>query len=149
MCIRDRLNGRLCRRSTPARWSRPAGRSTRGAPDLKCLVSTVAERLIAGTLAAAKPELFGLGHGEFHRRKLRPLVRTVTERLALGTPAAAPPVVAGRKLYRVGGLLRDVGFGHFRLLFEGRRHLPPYETGLPRAEYSALRGDPAIFSGRK
>src|SRR6266851_3312933 len=117
-------------RSAPTPVQKAAGRRPRNKSRclaLEGLVRAVAERLVAGALAAAQPELLGLGHREFHRRKLRSLVRAVTERLAFGTPAAAPPVVAGGKLYRVGGLLRDVRFGHFRLLW-GRRRLTPDGT---------------------
>src|SRR6267154_648428 len=119
--------------SAPSRGFKPA-RSFASSPALKRFVGAVAERLVAGTLAAAQPELFRLVHGESHRRKFRPLVRTVTERLAFGTPAAAPPVIAGCNLYGVGGLLRDVGFGHFPLLLRAqtpgsgwdRRHAREY-----------------------
>ena len=72
----------------------------------------VAERRILRTLAAAQPFLFGLGHGEFHRRKWRDFVRAVAERLLFRLAAGAPPVVTGGEFQGIGGFLRADWIGH-------------------------------------
>src|SRR5258708_14467216 len=63
-------------------------------------------------LAAAQPDLLRFGHRELSRSEFGGLVRAVAERLALGLPAGTPPVVAGRKLHRERGLLRNHRLGH-------------------------------------
>src|SRR6266849_930854 len=129
-------------RSTPTAAQKAAGRrrrNKRSGSRLEGLVRAVAEGLVAGVLASAQPEFFCLGHREFHRRKLRPLVRAVTERLAFRTPAAAPPVVTGGELYRVGGLLRDVGFGHDPLLLGAQTPGSRWDR-RPAGEYNPAGG---------
>src|SRR5712691_10420888 len=84
---------------------------------LERLVGAVAKRRVAGMLAAAQPEFFGLGYPEFHRRELAALMRAVAKRLAFRTPTAAPPIITGGELDCVRGFLRDMGFGHICLLW--------------------------------
>jgi len=63
-------------RSAPTPVTKVAGRQPRNKSRclvLKGLVRAVAEGLVAGALAAAQPELLGLGHRELHRCKLRSL----------------------------------------------------------------------------
>src|SRR5262245_25496786 len=83
-----------------------------GLADRELLVRPVAERRVAGALAAAEPDLLRLAHAELHRLELGRLVRAVAERLAPGLPAAAPPVVTGGELHGVGRRLRNHRFGH-------------------------------------
>src|SRR5258705_8872658 len=107
-------------------------RNERPAAALQGLVGAVAERLIAGALAAAQPEFLGFGDGEFNRCEFGGLVGPVAERLAFRAPTAAPPVVAGCELDRIGGFLREVGFGHDLSLLWGRL------GRRPGREYSTL-----------
>src|SRR5438876_10962117 len=59
-------------RSAPTAARKAAGppRGNRVDRRLERLVGAVAKRGVAGVLATAQPELFGLGHPEFHRREL-------------------------------------------------------------------------------
>src|SRR2546427_8136625 len=80
-------------------------------------------------LAAAQPELFGLGDPEFHRRELAALMSAVAKRLAFRTPTAAPPIIAWRELDRVRGFLRDMGFGHIRVLWAAQTPDTTWDRG--------------------
>src|SRR6267378_1348919 len=122
----------MAARRGAGRRRRNSRNERRPAAALQGLVRAVAEGLIARALAAAQPELLGFGDREFHRREFGSLVGPVAERLAFRAPAAAPPVVAGCELDRIGGLLREMGFGHDLSLLWGRL------GRRPGREYSTL-----------
>src|SRR5438067_8625309 len=77
------------------------------------VVGTVAERFPLGRLAAAEPQLFGLGGDIGHRHDAGIFVRAVAERLRLTATAGAPEVALA--LFDgdvIGRLLRRNRCGH-------------------------------------
>lgn len=75
-------------------------------------MGAVAERFVAGALAAAQGQGGLGGDGEFHGREFAALVGAVAEGLVGGSAAGAPPIVAGLELDDIRGSFRDVGLGH-------------------------------------
>ena len=67
------------------------------------------------TFAAAQPDGAFFLEFQFYRREAGALVGAVAERLIAGAAAGAPPINAGVQLPLVGGLLRTLGFCHWRL----------------------------------
>ena len=102
-------------------------------------MGAVAERFVAGVLAAAQGQRRLGGDGEFHGRELAALVGAVAEGLVGGSAAGAPPIVAGLELHDVRGSFCDVGLGQIGLLCcwrEGRvavrLHLRPASPPVSR-----------------
>src|SRR4029077_6241812 len=90
-----------------------APRSARRAVASQALVRTVAERLAAGGLAAAQPDLLGRRGSERHGGEAGPLVRAVAEGLVGAASARTPKIpLAGLDIDAVGLFLRGDGFGH-------------------------------------
>src|ERR1700730_2613179 len=95
------------------RKGQSAPRSARRAVASQALVRTVAERLAAGRLAAAQPDLLGRRGGERHGGEAGPLVRAVAEGLVGAASARTPKIpLAGLDIDAVGLFLRGYGFGH-------------------------------------
>src|SRR5438105_13127337 len=93
-----------------ARESRSAPRSARRAVASQALVGAVAERLAAGRLAAAQPDLLGRRGGERHGGEAGPLMRAVAEGLISAASARTPKIpLAGLDIDAVGLFLRGDG----------------------------------------
>src|SRR5579862_431239 len=84
-------------------------------PALNLLVAAVAERLVVGGLAAAKPNLLGLLRFEDERPEAHRFVRAVAEGLLRAASASAPGIVlAGFDIDAVRRFLGGNGIAHLR-----------------------------------
>src|SRR5690349_14292026 len=94
-------------RNRKERRRRRALRPRQSATASQGVVGPVAERLAAGCLAAAEPNLFGRLGGERDRRQSRVLMRAVAERLRGAAPAGAPEIaLSGLDIDAIGLFLR-------------------------------------------